>query len=271
MKRSGIDEFTLLCERCGYVIEGLDRSGACPECGKPIEESLPERRVGSEWQQSSTAISWLRTTIHLLARPLWMLDRLAIERRRTQSLWWTNVIVAGVLVGVGCAITVWIWGARFAMGPEPAAGFDPLGLFVHLLLLAPPAAASAVLIIGGLNAIEERGLRLLASRRRWRLTPVAAHAVVAHGAAGWVMAAVFIAVCIPLATYRAEIRWYPFVALGRTLHPPIILAAGVLGMIGGFLFFETFAWLGLRRLKYANRVRPDAPSLPPVSEARTPA
>ena len=31
--------------------------------------------------------------------------------------------------------------------------------------------------------------------------------------------------------------------------------------IVGFLFFETFAYLGLRRCKYANRVRTESPSL----------
>ncbi|QYK46965.1 MAG: hypothetical protein KF838_09230 [Phycisphaeraceae bacterium] len=45
------DEFTLLCERCGYVLEGLDHGGNCPECGKPIAESLPRNaRPGSPWQ-----------------------------------------------------------------------------------------------------------------------------------------------------------------------------------------------------------------------------
>lgn len=40
-------------------------------------------------------------------------------------------------------------------------------------------------------------------------------------------------------------------------------------MLIGFLFFETFAWLGLRRLKFANRVRPaPAPTPPPDHAAR---
>ena len=34
------------------MIEGLDTQGHCPECGKPIAESLPERRIGTPWQQS---------------------------------------------------------------------------------------------------------------------------------------------------------------------------------------------------------------------------
>ena len=32
------------CEKCGYTITGLPRSTDCPECGRPVSESLPERR-----------------------------------------------------------------------------------------------------------------------------------------------------------------------------------------------------------------------------------
>ena len=31
------DEYTLLCEKCGYVIEGLEDSKVCPECGHDNE------------------------------------------------------------------------------------------------------------------------------------------------------------------------------------------------------------------------------------------
>ena len=38
-KREWTDEYTLLCEKCGYVIEGLDTNGNCPECGTKLIES----------------------------------------------------------------------------------------------------------------------------------------------------------------------------------------------------------------------------------------
>ena len=38
----------------------------------------------------------------------------------------------------------------------------------------------------------------------------------------------------------------------------IAVAVISVSILYGFLFFETFAYLGLRRLKFANRVRPSA-------------
>jgi hypothetical protein len=55
---SDITEATLLCERCGYVLEGLDERGACPECGQPIAESLPSRRTFKNFVSSSKIFTY---------------------------------------------------------------------------------------------------------------------------------------------------------------------------------------------------------------------
>lgn len=41
----------MLCERCGYDLAGLTRADNCPECGLPIEASLPGSHPGAPWQQ----------------------------------------------------------------------------------------------------------------------------------------------------------------------------------------------------------------------------
>ena len=35
------------CEKCGYGLTGLRTTDACPECGRPVAESMPDRRVPS--------------------------------------------------------------------------------------------------------------------------------------------------------------------------------------------------------------------------------
>ncbi|WP_428937524.1 hypothetical protein [Fontivita pretiosa] len=34
------DQSDLVCEGCGYALTALARQGNCPECGKPITESI---------------------------------------------------------------------------------------------------------------------------------------------------------------------------------------------------------------------------------------
>lgn len=35
------------CEKCGYGLTGFRRTDTCPECGRPVAESMPDRRVPS--------------------------------------------------------------------------------------------------------------------------------------------------------------------------------------------------------------------------------
>jgi len=39
------------CPESGHMLEALPNEPNCPECGKPISESLPERRAGTPWQR----------------------------------------------------------------------------------------------------------------------------------------------------------------------------------------------------------------------------
>src|SRR5213075_1044888 len=35
------EETALLCEKCGYMLNGIPTDSLCPECASPIAESLP--------------------------------------------------------------------------------------------------------------------------------------------------------------------------------------------------------------------------------------
>ena len=70
-----------------------------------------------------------------------------------------------------------------------------------------------------------------------------------------------------------SLKYYPFAIEGKpnefdpTFSNTLITISGIgiaISVIAGFLFFETFAYLGLRRCKYANRLRPkSAPNQTP--------
>src|SRR4051794_18294163 len=61
----------LLCERCGYVLNGLPPGSLCPECGTPTAESDPKLRHLPAWEIGSKPLParFLTTTAGVLFRP----------------------------------------------------------------------------------------------------------------------------------------------------------------------------------------------------------
>jgi hypothetical protein len=60
-------ETDLLCEACGYMLNGLPSDGNCPECGKPVEFSTaPVARQPSAWERDRR---FFATTAEVIFRP----------------------------------------------------------------------------------------------------------------------------------------------------------------------------------------------------------
>lgn len=244
--RAWEDEFTLLCERCGYVVEGLDPAGNCPECGKPIAESLPEQRVGTAWQQAPSLRTYLLTALSTLLSPMRTLDAIRVNPENGRMLAAWHHRIATIIVGVVLLIAV----AWVSSNTRPANGIDWKA--VVLVELSAASIAICIAIRTGLpilTFVETRGLIFLSRRRGSRVTPAMARSITSHGGIGWVIAAFGGVVGLTVS----------FLAFSRhidTVYATPSLWAGIAFTLAGFLFFETFAWLGLRRCKFANRARP---------------
>jgi hypothetical protein len=250
-----IDEYTLLCERCGYVIEGLATDGACPECGKPIAESLPERRVGTPWQQASSWRSYWRTTWQTLRHPKRTLGRLRIEDASRDLLTVRHLSMASLLVTLP---TVGVFGVVTYLAVQDSMASDwEISSFLFALLLGVMVVVVlgvtmwciGTVVLYALVAIERRGLRLLGRTHGYRMTPAITVNVCSHGAVGWLVGCLCLSLMISMLIAAAS--------MGLTsggLFRIVFVGLGI-GSMAGFVFFEWFAWLGLRRCKFANRAR----------------
>ena len=256
------DEYTLLCERCGYVIEGLVRDANCPECGTPIAESLPERRAGSAWQQHPSPGALVRTSWHTLRHPRRTLSELRFDERKGLDLGAQYALLTGLWLTLSLSLPLFLIRILGLVGGSGegrtllAALVLALGGLGVVLLLGFGIA----IVIAALTATERFGLRFLANRHGYRITRPIANAITAHGSVGW-LAGSLVASPVLMTGWTLSVT-------GKTEVQPVVWF-GLAGLIflAGFLFFETFAWLGLRRLKYANTPRPAEESDGPVARA----
>ena len=98
----------LLCDRCGYSLEGTPDTPVCSECGLDFAASRA-MRVGSPWQRRPSFRGWLATVVGVILRPRWTMRTLSInEDNNAYPLFICNVTVIPVVVlmltGVGIAI-----------------------------------------------------------------------------------------------------------------------------------------------------------------------
>src|ERR1700690_2773810 len=68
------EETDILCENCGYMLNGLPASGNCPECGSEIDLSVSERfRQPCLWESiGDPRPKWLRfilTSLQIIFEP----------------------------------------------------------------------------------------------------------------------------------------------------------------------------------------------------------
>jgi hypothetical protein len=101
----------LLCEVCGYVLNGLPETSRCPECGTPIAESIGNHRVAPAWESGQSKISgFFQTSLAVLIRPKHFYRTLAVHgsvpaaHRFARWHWW----ISGALFAIA-AIVHNIW------------------------------------------------------------------------------------------------------------------------------------------------------------------
>jgi len=256
-----LDPATLLCERCGYVVDGLPLAGACPECGKPIAESLPARRTGTPWQRDRTLPAAAATCWAMWASPRRIFDAAAIAPDRARpgqtllSLADLCHYAAAFLATLPIVLTAGGSIVVFTLG-RGSAEFLPTMIWLAVLVLAAGGIAFPItLVFAALSGIERAGVQFFGRTRRWRVSPVVASVVCALAAAGWVAGGVIgMGLCAG--------AWIAALASDNGAHwANLALASPIAGFIIGLLWFEILVYVGVRRCRFANHAPPSpAPS-----------
>src|SRR5437899_8023235 len=92
-----MDDFSLLRETCGYDLAATPSNALCPECARPVSESLPHCRQGTAWQRAPGLFSWALTCERVLIRPTREFSRVSLAQPATRLLV-TNLLLAGSLL-----------------------------------------------------------------------------------------------------------------------------------------------------------------------------
>jgi hypothetical protein len=131
-------ETDVLCEGCGYTLNGLPETGNCPECGRAIEPSLGASRGLSRFEIRPSFKYFIETTLAVLFAPHDFYRTLATRVDTPQAALFArwHRAVASVLFFVA-ALAHYVWmtiatglGSSFDIGAWP---------FVFVFLLGPLA------------------------------------------------------------------------------------------------------------------------------------
>lgn len=135
------------CERCGYNIGMLPVMTNCPECGRPVFESLPGHRIPTAFASANGARASFLAFFTTLRAAMWdrtSFDRLSVQRDPRRDRLFCLLVTALSASMLGAAV-----------GISGAALYEPFGVFAFQVAVEVACIGFVieVLLVGGLAAI----------------------------------------------------------------------------------------------------------------------
>src|SRR5579862_2579350 len=109
-------ETDILCENCGYTLNGLSENGRCPECGVEIGVSIsPDLRKPPVWEDPLAGPVWKRfiaNSAQVIFTPKRFFRSLNSRGDIAPALNFAKIhwAIAGILLGIACWFhSLWSW------------------------------------------------------------------------------------------------------------------------------------------------------------------
>lgn len=237
-------ESDLLCESCGYTLNGLPQEANCPECGVPVVNSTADDGRGlTGFEERPGASSFFATTVAVLLRPHRFYRAIVTRQDHPAAAIFARrhrIIAAGLFALAAVGYARWLEsqsGRTWRPGGDyllPAAAFVALWGLTYLLMTYVTRLAA------WLSALEGRywGMRLPHSAvARCLQYHAASYLPVGLLAAGLVWGYWF-GLRAGVWSWRSA-QWYPWILSGA-----VVVSAG-------YLFAQYL--VAMRNIRYANR------------------
>ncbi len=236
-------ETDILCEHCGYGLNGLPTDGRCPECGELIADStVGDGRNLSPWESSdgSTLSRFVRTTRGVIGSPTVFFRHLQTrpEHDASQSFASRQHWLSSIVLGLTAAIHANIMGVLDFMGRP--------GVLAPLLF-APVFIVLTRIALGGITKLASVLTRVEGGYWGYRMPGGAVRRVMNFHTAQLLPVAVvaFLTVSIYSVLRSTNI-------LNGLWDIKYLVIISIEVLLGAGYLFRTY-WIAMKNIMYANR------------------